>query len=194
MPGWFERLTGKKRTLHALDMLNGRSWACTSCGEQHQGMFAIGACAPDYWPNAGDFENNDALSMDGDFLSEDFCVLGGEDFFVRCVFEIPVLGMDEKFGFGVWSTLSRDNFQLYVDQFNETSPHDQSPWFGYFSNSLRGFEETVPEPCEVHPQPNRQRPVLILLNEDHQLARAQREGISPERVLEIYGAYGHLVG
>lgn len=157
-------------------------------------MFDLGADAPDYWPHAREFEPNGALRMEGDFLSEDFCVLDGSDFFVRCVFHIPVHGVEHSLGFGVWSTLSRKNFELYVERFDEDVGEDFGPWFGYFSNTLRGFTETVPEPCDVVPRPNRQRPALFLQSKDHELAVSQRDGISAERVLEIYAEYGHQIG
>lgn len=154
-------------------------------------MFDLGCRAPDYWPHARDFEPNGALRLNGDFLSEDFCVLGGEDFFVRCVFQVPVHRLGSSLGFGVWSSLSRDNFELYVGTFDDPDQDKIGPMFGYFSNSLRGFEETVPEQCDVVPRKDRQRPLLYLQNGWHELATAQRDGITPEHVLEIYAEYGH---
>jgi hypothetical protein len=194
MLGWIDKLTGRGRTPTALEILKGQKWTCKSCGKRHDGMFDLALDAPDHWPHARDLELNGALRMEGDFLSKDFCVLGGEDFFVRCVFPVPVHGVEHRLGFGVWSTLSRASFELYVEHFDVMPPDGLGPWFGYFSNSLRDIEETVPESCDVHPQPNRQRPLLTLHNCEHQLARMQNEGITPERVLEIYAAYGHVVG
>ena len=194
MPDWLDKQTGIRRAPTALEILKGGKWTCNSCDERHEGMFDIGPRGPDHWPHARNFEPNGALRMEGDFLSEDFCVLNGEDFFVRCLFEIPVHGLEHSFGYGVWTTLARANFELYVEHFDDPAAGDTGPWFGYFSNSLRGIEETIPEPCNVHPQLDRQRPLLTLQNREHELARMQNEGITPERVLEIYAAYGHSVG
>jgi hypothetical protein len=157
-------------------------------------MFDLGADAPDHWGAVESVEPNNALRLDGDFLSEDFCVIDGESFLVRCLFEIPVRGFERKFGYGCWSTLSRENFNLYVEGFDDGACADAGPWFGWFSNSLRGFEETLNQPCRVSPRPGRQRPVIGLEDPDHQLARAQDEGITPERLLELYAAYGHGPG
>ena len=154
-------------------------------------MFDLAAGAPDHWQREDVYEPNSALRLDGDFLSEDFCVLGGEHFFVRGVFDIPVHGMAEKFGFGAWSTLSRTNFEKYVDRFDDGRLDDTGPWTGWFSNSLKPFPASVNEPCWVHPQQGRQRPTITLHNDTHELAIAQLEGITPERVLEIYAANGH---
>ena len=154
-------------------------------------MFDLAARAPDFWEGPEEYEPNSNLRMEGDFLSEDFCVLRGEHFFVRCVFDIPVHGLEEKFGFGLWSTLSRSNFGIYVQAFDEGRYANMGPWTGWFSNRIATFEDALNQPCWVHPQLDRQRPVISLDDDDHPLAIAQRDGISAERVLEIYAAYGH---
>lgn len=194
MRKWLNRLGLGKPAPTAFQLLNDNAWFCKTCNKPHDGMFDLGCRAPDTWPFPRDFEPNEALRTDNHFLSEDFCVLGGEDFFVRCIFYVPVHGMQQNFGFGVWSSLSRSNFKLYADSFDDPDQDRIGRMFGYFSNSLFGFEETVPEHCDVVPQANGQRPILFLHNEEHELSLAQRDGITPERVMEIYAAYGHEVG
>jgi len=180
-----------RRQRSALDVLQGASWTCAQCGADHEGMFDLAADAPVHWDGAEVYEPNGALRRDGDFLSEDFCVLGGEHFFVRCVFDIPVHGMAEKFGLGVWSTLSRANFDKYVDGFDSGQYSDLGPWSGWFANSFKPFASSTNQACWVHPQLGRQRPTLSLQDNGHELAIAQHEGITPERLLEIYAANGH---
>jgi hypothetical protein len=85
---WRNRIFGKRRP-SALELLNGASWTCRSCHEQHRGMFDLAADSPDQWDQPETVEPNSALRFHGNFLSEDLCVLDGEHFFVRCVFEIP---------------------------------------------------------------------------------------------------------
>jgi hypothetical protein len=115
-------------------------------------MFDVAAFAPDFWDGAEVYEPNSALRLDGDFLSEDFCIIGGESFFIRGVLEIPVRGVAEKFGFGSWSTLSKANFELYVERFDEGEYPGLGPWTGWFSNRIPGFADTLKQPCWVHPQ------------------------------------------
>jgi hypothetical protein len=185
------RFFGGKKRETVLDRLRGGTWRCASCGFEHEGMFDLAAFAPDFWTGAETREPNRALRMDGDFLSEDFCVLGGDSFFVRCVIEIPVHGLTEKFGLGVWSSLSRTNFDLYIERFDDGDYAGLGPWTGWFSSSLVTFPDTLEQPCCVHPQLDRQRPVITLDDPDHPLSVAQDQGVSPERVLEIYAACGH---
>jgi len=185
------KLTFRHGAPTALERLRARSWRCATCDEEHRGVFHLSAFAPYAWPGPEEYEPNHALRIDGDFLSEDFCVIGGEHFLVRCVFEIPVYGLGDGFGFGVWSTLSRTNFDKYVDGFDHSDYADFGPWSGYFSNALDGFGDTLNQPNWVHPQRDRLRPRVTIMDESHPLAVAQRDGISAERVLEIYAAYGH---
>lgn len=154
-------------------------------------MMDLAAFAPDPWPHERIQEPNSAVRLDGDFLSEDFCVMAGRHFFVRAVLEIPVRGQAEKFGFGCWSTLSRANFEKYLDGFDNADFADWGPWTGWLCNQLETYIGTDPEGVYVYPQPERQRPTLRIVNPVHRLAIDQEEGISVERLWEILRFYGH---
>lgn len=176
----------------ALQILRGGRWTCSSCDVEHGWPFDLGANHPDPWPHGNDVEPNDALRLDGDFLSEDFCVMGGEYFMIRCVLPIPVIGMEEDFGFGCWSTLSRANFDKYVDRFDDREIPEEEPWSGWLMNPLADFiAGTDPIALWVQPRSNRQRPLLWVRDDDQPLAIAQENGITPERMLEIFHFYGH---
>jgi len=167
-------------------------WRCSCCGELHHGLMDIAADSPDPWPHERAYEPNSALRLEGDFLSEDFCVLDGEHFFVRSVLEIPVHGLDSPWGFGCWATLSRANFEKYIAGFDDGEYEDNGPWFGWLSNQLKiYFEDPDPIAVDVFPQANRQRPKLFAKDEGHPLAIAQRDGITPEAMLTLLRSYGH---
>ena len=151
----------------------------------------MAAFAPDPWFGGEQQEPNAAVRLSGNFLSEDFCVMEGRHFFVRAVLDIPVHGFAEKFGFGCWSTLSRDNFEKYLDGFDDGGYADLGPWSGWLCNRLADYVADQPEAVWVHPQLDRQRPTLRIMNREHRLAIDQDEGISPERLLAILAAYGH---
>lgn len=187
MIGWL----GRRRSSAALSLLQSSAWRCGQCGNDHCGMFDIACHAPDYWDGEHDRESNNAVRLTSDFLSEDFCILGGEHFFVRCVFEIPVNGMADKFAYGIWSTLSRANFERYIAGFDSGKPDDLGPWWGWFGNRLPGWPDTLNTGCWVHLHPGRQRPSVRLDDPEHELSIAQIQGISAERLLEIYAAAGH---
>ena len=131
------------------------------------------------------------MRLEGDFLSEDFCVLDGKYFMVRAVLMIPVVGLDDAFGFGCWSTLSRENFEAYIADFDTGEHADRDAMSGWLCNQLADYIGTDPLAVWVKPRPDRQRPLLWVMDNDHPLAIAQETGISAERVLEIFSHYGH---
>lgn len=48
-------------------------------------------------------------------LSSDQCVVDAQHYFVKGLIEIPVVGKDEPFCWGVWVSLSRENFSRTAD-------------------------------------------------------------------------------
>jgi hypothetical protein len=172
--------------------LHGKPWACTSCGGTHAGIFDLACRRPDPWTGPEEYSPNAMLSTSRHFLSEDFCVLNDEDYFVRCVLELPIIGADgARFGYGVWSSLSKKNFELYAEHFDAGHRDGIGPWFGWFSNGLKGYPDTLGLKCRVHPRSGRQRPFIELEPTDHKLALEQRNGITFDRLLEIYALHGH---
>ncbi len=183
---------GKKKT-SALTKLESGQWRCASCDQDHSWPFDLAAFAPDQWSGGGAYEDNSAVRLDGDFLSEDFCVLGGEHFVIRCILPIPVIGLADSFAFGAWCTLSRENFEKYIDGFDHGHYADKGPWTGWLLNRLTGFvSNNDPLGCFVELQPDRQRPKLWVQDETHPLARAQEGGITPDRMMELLSHYGHV--
>jgi hypothetical protein len=172
--------------------LNDRDWTCPCCGQQHAGVFDLACGKPEHWYGSEDKAPNSEVLHSQHILSEDFCIRNGEDFFVRCVLEIPILGAGgQYFAYGVWSTLSEKNFRIYADTFDSGEQDGLGPWFGWFSNRLKGYPETLNLKCQVHPRAGRKRPAVELESTDHPLALEQKAGITLDRLLEIYAANGH---
>ena len=169
-----------------------RPWSCSACRGVHQGLLDLACGKPEQWPGVEDKALNSALDLSGNFLSEDFCVLDGQHFFVRAVLELPIMGGGEqRFGVGVWSTLSRETFNRYIETFDSSEQDWIGPWFGWFSNRLKGYPDTLNLKCRVHPVSGRQRPRVELEATPHPLALEQKSGISFDRVLELYAINGH---
>ena len=88
-------------------------------------------------------------------------------------------------------TLSRKNFEIYTETFDGGRQDGLGPWFGWFSNRLEGYPETLNLKAQVRPQGGHVRPLVELEPTDHPLAIEQRHGISFDRLLEIYALNGH---
>jgi hypothetical protein len=165
--------------------------ACRTCGQTHSGVFDIAYASPYYWEGEESYVPNSAVRHSTHFLSEDFCVKNGEYRFVRGVLLLPLIGSQEHFGLGVWSSLSQASFDSMLEHFNDGDYPPDTQWFGWFSNQVRGYPDTLHLKCQVVPRGGRQRPSIELEPTDHPLAQDQRNGIDVDRLLEIYSANGH---
>jgi hypothetical protein len=172
--------------------LDRRTWQCPGCGNQHTGLFDLVCDHPASWTGRGVRVPNSELRPESNILSDDYCIIDAEYFFIRCVLQLPVIGQTGRyFSYGVWSTLSRENFVKYAETFNDDAQGAFGPWFGWFSNRLNGYPDTFALKCRVQPRDARMRPTIELEATAHPLALEQREGISFDRILEIYASNGH---
>jgi hypothetical protein len=112
----------------------------------------------------------------------------GTHHFVRGVIEIPVHGLDDVFCYGVWASLSGESYARATAAYDANEA--TGPLFGWLSNRLPGYPETLHLKTNVNVRPNR-RPSIVLHGADHPLVREQREGISLQRVQEIVEAVIH---
>jgi hypothetical protein len=84
---------------------------CSLCGEEHTDLPHIGSNAPSQWV---DELANDPNSL----LTKDLCIIEGRDYFIHGVIEIPVHDYEYEFGWGVWVSHKRENFEMYREHFD----------------------------------------------------------------------------
>jgi hypothetical protein len=156
-------------------------WRCNRCGEEHVGLPHDWAYdSPVYW---------DGGRAADDFLTEDLCRWTDDDgkpgYFIRGVLSIPVRGGRDDFRYGIWSSLSEQSFERVVELWEDPSRIAESPYFGWLSNSIPGYPETLNLPLDVVTDELNLRPRLVLHPGEHPLVREQREGIPVARVREL---------
>jgi hypothetical protein len=158
-------------------------WTCSRCGEVHVGLpFDLAFDAPIYWTWLSPEERDEQGR-----LNEDLCeIRDGEqtDRFVRGVLELPVRGSNEAFCYGVWTSLGEASFSQVLALWDDPR-QDGREYFGWLSNRLRGYPDTLNLKTTVQTRAHGLRPTIILAASDHPLALEQREGITMERVREI---------
>jgi hypothetical protein len=155
-------------------------YICASCGELHDELpMSYAAAAPDYW--------SDALTEEADSaLSSDQCVIKGEWFFVHGLIEIPVGDTGENFSWGVWVSLSKENYRRMADLWETPGRENEPPYFGWLSTHLPLYSPTtINLKTRVHTRPLGERPFIELEPTDHPLAVEQRDGITRARVEQI---------
>jgi|SRR5262245_1780882 len=157
-------------------------FTCSTCGNIHEGLPDIAFDAPIHYTAIAEDERRTRAT-----LSTDFCLIDDTDFFIRAVLEIPIKGGSDVFAWGVWVTLSRPHFDRYVEIFESDPPPGEGPWFGWFSNRVPGYPDTLNLKTRIHLRSERQRPRVELEPTEHPLAVHQREGIPLDELLKIIG-------
>jgi hypothetical protein len=164
-------------------------WACATCGVEHDDLPLDWAFdAPLYWE--GPRGENDELSPDLCIWTDDD---GRENFFIRGVLELPVIGSGDVFAYGVWSSLSEDSFRRVVEMWEDPKRTEEPPYFGWLSNAIPDFPDTVNLPLSVVTRELDQRPCFELHDGDHPLVAAQREGVTLDFVFGIAAKNLHPV-
>ncbi len=176
---FFDRLTGRHKAPVS-------PWTCPTCGEIHDELPAVTVPAPLVWYQASPQEQADNFD-----LTTDTCIWQDEHYFLRGVLELPLTDREGVLSFGVWTSLSRDSFFSYLPTFEEENEADRlefPPMFGWFSNSLPGYPETLNLKCNVHARMGGLRPLIELQASDHPLAIAQRQGVPFSQAVEYVHA------
>ena len=155
-------------------------YRCRCCGEIHEGLPAFVCEAPDYYNGVPEAERQRRCHLTSDTL-----VLDDEHFFIRGTLGVPILGSSDHFDWGVWTSLSEANFQRYLDIYGVEDVGEEGPYFGWFSNALPFYPDTMNLRLLVHPQNGGIRPLLELEPTDHPLSIDQREGVSRDRAVEM---------
>jgi len=154
---------------------------CASCGKWHDELPLYFACdEPLYVAELSETDRAKYVTTLGDFreLVRD----GTRNYFVLGVVEIPILGTNDTFGYGLWTSLSHESYVAARAALAKQAP--AGSFFGWVSNRLDGYPDTINLRSRVHMRANT-RPWIELEPTDHPLAVEQRNGITLERVHEI---------
>ena len=162
----FERVKGWKRPAFIKS-------TCPTCGREHRDLPSATSQGPLVWELASDQERTDDFE-----LTTDLCVWKWEHFFIRACLEIPCTDRDEVLHFGVWTTLSHDNFKDYARSLDAPPASPLPSMFGWFSNSLPGYPETLNLKCNVRTRLGGLRPLIELQASEHPLSLQQRHGVT----------------
>ena len=76
-------------------------------------------------------------------LTEDFCVIDEQHFFIRGHIEIPIIDSNEKFIWSVWVSLSAENFLKSNELLFVEGREDEEPYFGWLSTELAIYPLTT---------------------------------------------------
>lgn len=156
-------------------------YKCSTCGATHEDLPDVGFDKPDYWFSIPENERERRCKF-----TPDTCVIDDEHHFVRGVIHIPVHGYAHDFGLGAWASLKRENFQIYLANFDTDKI---GPFFGWLCTAINYYPPIENVKTMVHFRGNHQRPKIVLEPTDYILAVAQRDGISLDEAYRIVHHY-----
>lgn len=155
-------------------------YRCSRCGEWHPDLpQAYGAEAPELWFLLSDAERKAAT------LTEERCVIENRFYFLLGCLAIPVIDGPGPFVWGVWVSLSVQNYRRTLDLWTDPARVVEPPYFGWLSTTLPGYPPTLNLKTMVHTRPVGERPWVEVEPGSHPLADEQQRGITRARVQEI---------
>ena len=126
---------------------------CKQCGKMHEGIPIFHADRPaQYWDVPESQRDSDV------FLTTDSCVIADRFFFIHGCLEIPIIGMEEVFGWGVWISLKKENFLLWQDYYQTSSRSHIGPFFGWLCTRIPVYPDTMNLKAMVYLRNNGIRP------------------------------------
>jgi hypothetical protein len=192
--GCYERARIRNtRTAITLDDLADLRWKCGMCEEWHTGpCLDFSEDSPYYWSEKHEEESRRSSLLprwskqrSKTFLNEDFCAIEDRDFFVRGIIHLPIIGAGETLRWGVWGSLSRENFETLLKMDSDPKRVELPPMFSWLSTRIPEYPDTLNLKMYAHIQELNWRPHFRLERTDHPLSREYHEGIPPERVKQI---------
>jgi len=176
-----------------LDDLADLRWKCATCEEWHTGpCLDFSEDSPYYWSEEHTETNHRSSLLPKwgqkrrkTHLDEDYCAIEDRDYFVRGIIHLPIIGAAETFRWGVWGSLSRENFEKLREMDADPKRVDLPPMFSWLSTRIPEYPDTLNLKMYAHIQEPNLRPHFFLELTDHPLSQEYHKGISPERVKEI---------
>ena len=104
-----------------------------------------------------------------------------------------MIGLHQRFGWGIWCRLDWRLFKLCWDRFHEDENSDIAPFRGVLANRLSHYPDTDGLACRIVLQNGGLRPLVTVANAEHPLAVHQRQGMTVEEAISQARKIGVLL-
>jgi hypothetical protein len=160
------------------------TFTCEVCGQTHAGEtrdIRLGLPQPI-------FLLDDEERRRRAYVEDDFAILHGESgdrYYVRALLELPIEGEDGYFGYGAWVEVSEGDVAVLGELWNDDAGWRSKPFAGTLANELHPYAFTEGLPVQIRLRDVKLLPLVELDDVDHELVRAQANGISSHRAHEL---------
>ena len=163
-------------------------YKCSSCNEMHQGLPDVTFGRPDDYDAMPEEERFERA-----LLSDYFCIIDGERYFVRCIAEAPIEGYGEKFGWGLWCEVPWRGFKKIWEAYSDEAAPQEIEFEGWIANHLMHYPETRGLPCHIKLADDGLRPHAIVHDGNHPLGRHQAEGMTLDEAIRQARTVGAML-
>jgi hypothetical protein len=157
-------------------MLNDYSFTCSCCGKIYEEIpLCFGNDYPDHYFTIPTDEIKDRVE-----LTESLCIID-DDFFHRGRITIAIVDYHEDLIFNVWTSISKENFELRNQLWNDPNRIEQGPYFGWLNTIVPTYSNTLNIKTLAHEVGPGLIPNIEIIEENHSLMIDQQEGITFEK-------------
>lgn len=154
---------------------------CKSCGKAHDPLaVAIPVSLPTQAAMISRGKRSKRI-----WTNDELCAIDGQRFYVYGSVSLAIHGHPGEFTWGAWAEVDEDTFLWFDDHMETEGRESHAPFRGTLGTDIPFYSDTLGMPLTVHIEPVGYRPLFVLDKLDHDLARDQSNGVTPERVLEF---------
>jgi|GEM_PF-932444 len=161
---------------------------CSDCGKYHREIpMNYGAKSPTTYFNLTDREKEKAE------LNQDICVIDEKRFFIKGQIKIKVEGKDEPFSWSAWVEISKEDFEVEQENWDDENRFLTKPYSGTLDTPLNCYPNTLGLKVKIQTQKVGLIPQILIDETDHPLYLEQDNGIDMTRVIMFAKKilYGH---
>lgn len=156
----------------------------------HGPALSFAADFPDLYANLSRDERESQA-----IIASDQCVVDSQWFSLRGLAEIPILGSDQPFLWGVWASVREQVYDEISDSWELVGREKtHGPYAGRLANSLPIYPETLNLKLKIILRPTGVRPLFVFADDEHSLAKQQKCGISQAQAVELASFLLHSEG
>ncbi|WP_319824176.1 DUF2199 domain-containing protein [Thalassovita sp.] len=164
---------------------NDEARTCPCCGRRFSGIYDLGFDHPSDWSH--DARGDAPFVKEGeDQLSPDLC-RHGDNRYLRAVLSMPVQGAEESILITPWVQVSPEIFYGYLETWDDPSAPLPPSAEAILANDLPGLAAAGSLMTAAFPNRDA-RPILSF--RDSTLNQPMTQGISFDRLLDLYAAFG----
>jgi hypothetical protein len=163
-------------------------YKCSSCNELHDGLPDVTFARPEPFDQMSEIDR-----IERALINEDFCIIDGNRYFLRCIAEAPIAGYDEDFGWGLWAEVPWPGFKKVWEAYSYEEAPQELEVDGTIANTLQHYPETLGLACTVKLLDDGQRPHVAAIDTAHLLAQHQKDGLSLEEAIRQARTVGALL-